>query len=160
MKNTIKINPEKFKALLETTTGKSLKEIATENGYSAQLFKNVLRRGEASPNIQAVVRLYGIEPSAYEDKPIVEATEPVTSDETDAKQITFDEVLSQLTLFELKGAIAETVRALIYDDVKAVVKDVIAETLNNVEVRAEFNPHRQSYDIYTRSKDNSDKWAI
>ena len=145
MKNTIKINPEKFKALLETTTGKSLKEIATENGYSSELFRNVLRRGEASPNIQAVVRLYGIEPSAYEVKPVEETTEPVTSDE---RQLTIDDIL--------EPDVKEVLRQFINE----AVKESIKEAFNNIELRADYDAHRQLYNFYSRFKDNSDKWAI
>ena len=133
MNNKIKIDGEKLKNLLESVTGKSLVDIALENGFSKDFFRNVIRRGEASPNVQAVVRLYGIEPSAYEIK-----TAPEPS-ETDSKQVTIDDIIT------------DDARAVI----KAVVKEAIVETLNNIvcnEVAASYDPKTQTYTVALRVK--------
>ena len=133
MNNKIKIDGEKLKNLLESVTGKSLVDIALENGFSKDFFRNVIRRGEASPNVQAVVRLYGIEPSAYEIKA---APEP---SETDSKQVTIDDLIT------------DDARAVI----KAVVKEAIVETLNNIvcnEVAASYDPKTQTYTVALRVK--------
>ena len=96
--NFIKIDGAKFKTLLESTTGKSLKEISLENGFSNAFLRMVVKTGKASPTAQAVARLYGIEPSAYEIKP-----EPVQAPE-EVKQITFDEVIGKLKELKLTFA--------------------------------------------------------
>jgi hypothetical protein len=131
MNNKIQIDGEKLKTLLESVTGKSLVEIALENGFSKDFFRNVIRRGEASPNVQAVVRLYGIEPSAYEKKADIKITcEP----KTDAKQLSIDDLIT------------EDAR----DVLKAVIKEAIVETLNSIvcnEVAAFYDSKTQVYTV-------------
>ena len=83
--------------------------------------------------MQAVVRLYGIEPSAYEIK-----TAPEPS-ETDSKQVTIEDLIT------------DDARAVI----KAVVKEAIVETLNNIvcnEVAASYDPKTQTYTVALRVK--------
>ena len=126
MNNKIKIDGEKLKNLLESVTGKSLVDIALENGFSKDFFRNVIRRGEASPNVQAVVRLYGIEPSAYEIK-----TAPEPS-ETDSKQVTIDDLIT------------DDARAVI----KAVVKEAIAEAFTSLTCKTlnvQYDEKRRRY---------------
>lgn len=126
MNNKIKIDGEKLKNLLESVTGKSLVDIALENGFSKDFFRNVIRRGEASPNVQAVVRLYGIEPSAYEIK-----TAPEPS-ETDSKQVTIDDLIT------------DDARAVI----KAVVKEAITEAFTSLTCKTlnvQYDEKRRRY---------------
>jgi lambda repressor-like predicted transcriptional regulator len=107
-KSYIYIDGAKFKNLLETKAGKSLKEISLENGFSDSFLRMVIKTGKASPAAQAVARVYGIEPSAYEDKPI----EPETPE---GKQISFDDLnsISRDELKELvKGALSEVFSSL------------------------------------------------
>lgn len=132
MKSTIKIDADKLQAVLETTTGKTLSEIALENGYSKELFRNVIRRGEASPNIQAVCRLYGIEPSAYELKPVIEP-----ANDSEGGQLTIDDLIT-----------ADAREAL-----KSVVKEALAEVINATENEVYFDPHRQLFHICFRVKE-------
>ena len=124
MNNKIKIDGEKLKNLLESVTGKSLVDIALENGFSKDFFRNVIRRGEASPNVQAVVRLYGIEPSAYEKKPDIKITcEP----KTDNKQLTIDDILTEDARDVLKAVIKEALIEVLSSASCAVVKGVSYE---------------------------------
>ena len=112
--NSIKIDGAKLKDLLEGATGKTLKELSLENGFSDSFLRMVVKSGKATPTAQAVIRLYGIEPSAYEIKP-----EPVTS-ETDTKQITFDDLLGAGVRDELKAVVKEAVREVLTDMLKDV----------------------------------------
>jgi len=86
--NIIAIDGAKFKALLEGATGKTLKEISLDNGFSDSFLRMVVKTGKASPTAQAVAKLYGIEPSAYEIKEA--KPETIESD----KQLTFDDLLT------------------------------------------------------------------
>lgn len=88
--NIINIDGAKLKALLESATGKTLKEISLENGFSDSFLRMVVKANRATPTAQAVIKLYGIEPSAYEVKEPVTETEPATSD---TKQLTIDDIL-------------------------------------------------------------------
>ena len=128
--NSIQIDGAKLKDLLEGATGKTLKELSLENGFSDSFLRMVVKSGKATPTAQAVIRLYGIEPSAYEIKP-----EPVTS-ETDAKQITFDDLLS----------------AGVRDELKAVIKEALIEVLFNGEFVAVYNPVDSSFKVIARNQ--------
>ena len=145
--NSIQIDGAKLKDLLEGATGKTLKELSLENGFSDSFLRMVVKQGKATPTAQAVIRLYGIEPSAYEIKP-----EPVTS-ETDTKQITFDEVLSQLTLGELRGAIAEVVGEIVRTEVKEIVKGAVKELFSDFTAKdfeATYDERIQTYTLVVR----------
>lgn len=125
----INIDGSKLKELLESATGKSLKEISLENGFSDSFLRMVIKSGKATPAAQAVIRRYGIEPSAYEVKPAA----PVKAKE-DSKQLSIDDLITP----DAK------------DVIKAVVKEAIIETLNNIvcnEIRANYDPLSHTYTI-------------
>lgn len=103
--NSIQINCEKFKALLEGATGKTLKEISLENGFSDSFLRMVVKSGTASPSAQAVAKLYGIEPSAYIYIPDIE---PYVENRDD-KQLTIDDLVRDDVRAELKALIKEAV---------------------------------------------------
>lgn len=105
-KNTIKINGAKLKELLQTTTGKSLGEIAIENGYSRSLINEAVRVNKASPLIQTLCKLYGIAPEAYEIKEV----KPETKSKS-GEQVSFNDFYIDR------------------DELKAIVKEAIAEVL-------------------------------
>lgn len=131
-KSYIDIDGAKLKTLLESTTGKTLKEISLENGFSDSFLRMVVKNGKATPAAQAVIRRYGIEPSAYEIKPAA------TGDDTEGKQLTFDDL----------GAINR-------DELKEIVKEAIIETLNNVvckEIIAGYDPKTQTYTVALKVK--------
>lgn len=129
--NVIDIDSKLFKSLLESAAGKSLKEISLENGFSDSFLRMVVKSGKASPSAQAVARIYGIEPSAYEIK-----TAPEPS-ETDSKQVTIDDLIT------------DDARAVI----KAVVKEAIREVINSQDTRVVFDPHRQLFNIYFKAEE-------
>ena len=128
-KSYINIDGAKFKNLLETKAGKSLKEISLENGFSDSFLRMVVKSGKATPAAQAVARVYGIEPSAYEDKPV----EPET---TEGKQISFDDLNS-----------------ISRDELKALIKESFLEFLYETEVRGIYDPITQSTKIAIRLKE-------
>ena len=130
----INIDGAKLKELLESATGKSLKEISLENGFSDSFLRMVVKSGKATPAAQAVIRRYGIEPSAYELKPDapVEITE-------DSKQLSIDDLITP----DAK------------DVIKAVVKEAIIETLNNIvcnEIAANYDPLSHTYTVAIKIK--------
>ena len=119
----INIDGAKLKELLESATGKSLKEISLENGFSDSFLRMVIKSGKATPAAQAVIRRYGIEPSAYEIKPAA----PGETKE-DSKQLSIDD-LNTISRDELKELLKEIIQeelvkcfnslACTYDNVKA-----------------------------------------
>ena len=122
------IDGERFKSLLESKTGKTLKELSLENGYSDSFLRMVVKTGKASPSAVTLAKLYGIEPSEYEVKPA-----DTSVDDTEGKQLTFDDL----------GAINRS-------ELKALIKEALIEVVNAQEFRACFDPHRQIFEIYSR----------
>lgn len=112
----IYIDGEKFKELLESASGKTLKQISLENGFSDSFLRMVVKSGKASPSAQAVAKLYGIEPSAYRVKP-VEDPEP---DTVKFEQITFDDLITEDAREALKAIVKEAVKEVITDMLKDV----------------------------------------
>ena len=125
------IDGEKFKTLLESKTGKTIKELSLENGYSDSFLRMVVKSGKASPSAVTLAKLYGIEPTEYE-KP-----EPVNfKPETDGEQISLDDLLT-ISKAELK----------------AIVKDSLLEILtgfNTKEAWATYDAISQTYTLSLR----------
>ena len=125
------IDGEKFKALLESKTGQTIKELSLENGYSDSFLRMVVKSGKASPSAVTLAKLYGIEPTEYE-KP-----EPVNfKPETDGEQISLDDLLT-ISKAELK----------------AIVKDSFLEILtgfNTKEAWATYDAISQTYTLSLR----------
>lgn len=126
----IYIDGEKFKELLESASGKTLKQISLENGFSDSFLRMVVKSGKASPSAQAVARLYGIEPSAYELKPVKDP-EPVTEDAT---QLTIEDLARYSLNANITEAIFITGRNEFKIIVKEAVKEVITDMLKDVEI--------------------------
>ena len=105
----INIDGAKLKELLESATGKSLKEISLDNGFSDSFLRMVVKSGKATPAAQAVIRRYGIEPSAYEIKPAA----PVKVKE-DSKQLSIDD-LSSINRNELKAIFKDVFNDIIFN---------------------------------------------
>ena len=138
--NIINIDGSKLKTLLESATGKTLKEISLENGFSDSFLRMVVKTGKASPTAQAVIKLYGIEPSAYEVKPETPETEANTSD--DVRQLTIDDLLEP------------DAKALL----KALIKEAILETINECacqEPTTFYDPKTQTHSVYLKVKRES-----
>lgn len=85
-KNTIKIDGAKVKEALEVTTGKTVYQIAKDNGFSDNFLKQACKANRASPIVQSVMRSYGLEPEDFKLK-----EEP----ETDYKQMSLEDMQSE-----------------------------------------------------------------
>ena len=122
---TIKIDGAKLRELLESKTGKTIYEIALESGYSSNVISNAVRKGYASSAVQNIARLYGISPDEYKLKD----TEPIK----EPAQISIDDI--------------ETIKR---EELKALIKEAIVETLNNIvcnEIIASYDPLSQVYTV-------------
>ena len=120
---TIKIDGNKLRSLLESTTNKSIYEIATESGYTSNVIANSCKKGYASSAVQNIARLYGITPDAYK----VNEEEPVKSIVKDPEQISFDD-LGGLTKDDIKDAIREALIELT-PSLTTLLTDVIKESV-------------------------------
>lgn len=130
----IRIDGAKLKELLESATGKTLKEISLENGFSDSFLRMVVKSGKATPAAQAVIRRYGIEPSAYEL-----TYKPDTAE--DGRQLTID---------DLNG-----LNSIGRDELKALIKEAIIETLECLScntIVACYDPRTQTYNISIKVK--------
>ena len=127
---TIKIDSAKLRQLLESKTGKTIYQIATESGYSKNVISNALKKGYASSAVQNIARLYDIAPVEYR---IPDFEEPVE---------------------ELKGQISiDDIESIKREELKALIKEAIAEIINSQEYVTTFDPHRQLFTIHTRIKE-------
>jgi hypothetical protein len=104
-KNTIKINGNELKRRIEDDLGRSIYDIATNNGYSRNLIAQAIRTGKASPVVQTLLKLYGITPEEYE----IKDPEPPKKG-----QISFDDI-EELSRSELKSLIKETILETLED---------------------------------------------
>ena len=114
-RNTIKINGEKLRTLLESSTGKNLYQIAEENGFSRNIIIESIRNGRASPIIQNIAKLYGIAPEAYQIK---EEPAPVKEPE----QMTIKE-FNVFTPEDFKKAIKEGIYEAIEENIPYIVAE-------------------------------------
>ena len=141
--NVINIDGSKLKALLESATGKTLKEISLENGFSDSFLRMVVKSGKATPTAQAVIKLYGIEPSAYEVKP---ETEPATSDD---RQLTIDDILAP----DVKEVLRQFIKEAVFDAFK-VASSVGFDSVTSNKPESIKAKHPDEI------KGAGDKWAI
>lgn len=134
MGKLINIDGSKLKALLENATGKTLATLGVENGYSKSILTNAVRRNTASPAVVALVRLYGIEPSAYEVREVT--TLRALEAERERKQLTLDDLVRDDVRAELKAIVKEAIREEGWKEsqLKQIVKEAIAETLNGAVI--------------------------
>ena len=128
---TIKIDGAKLRQLLETKTGKSIYQIATESGYSKNVISNAIRQGYASSAVQNIARLYDITPDDYK---VIE-TDPVKTEELKG-QISIDDI--------------ETIKR---DELKSIIKEAIAEMLSEYAYACVTDPLRQETRLYFRKKE-------
>lgn len=105
---TIKINGAKLRQLLETKTGKTIYQIATESGYSKNVISNAIKKGYASSAVQNIARLYEIYPDDYKViEPDPEPTEEIKG------QISIDDI--------------ETIKR---DELKVLIKEAVTEVIS------------------------------
>lgn len=109
---TIKIDGAKLRQLLESKTGKTIYQIATESGYSKNVISNAIKKGYASSAVQNIARLYDIAPVEYQ---ILEFkhTEPDP------------ELKGQISIDDIESIKRDELKALI----KEACKEAIAETM-------------------------------
>ena len=104
---TIKIDGAKLRQLLESKTGKTIYQIATESGYSKNVISNAIKKGYASSAVQNIARLYEIYPDDY--KVIESAPDPT------------EEIKGQISIDDI-----ETIKR---DELKALIKEALREVL-------------------------------
>ncbi len=123
---TIKIDGAKLRELLESKTGKTIYQIATESGYSKNVISNAIKKGYASSAVQNIARLYEIYPDDY--KVIEPDPEPTE---------------------EIKGQISiDDIESIKKDELKSIIKETILETLSDFkckDVRAQYDPIYRVY---------------
>ena len=117
-KNVISINGSKYRELIENASGKTLKEISLENGFSDSFLRMVVKTGKASPTAQAVAKLYGIEPSAYEVKP-----EVMPDTTANVKQMSIEDLNLVNLPDEVKDAIKVLVMSTVIEALNEYFKD-------------------------------------
>lgn len=123
---TIKIDGAKLRELLETKTGKTIYQIATESGYSKNVISNAIKKGYASSAVQNIARLYDITPDDY--KVIETDPEPVE---------------------ELKGQISiDDIESIKRDELRAIIKEAIVEILRENDFAIVDDPIRCQKTIY------------
>ena len=83
-KNTFKIDGAKVKEALEAATGKTVYQIAKENGFSDNFLKQACKANRASPIVQSVMRSYGLDPEDFKLK-----------EEPELKQMTIEDMQSE-----------------------------------------------------------------
>lgn len=121
---TIKIDGAKLRELLESKTGKTIYQIATESGYSKNVISNAIKKGYASSAVQNIARLYEIYPDDYKViEPDPEPTEEIKG------QISIDDIES-IKKDELKAIIKESIVELLSGYECVVVDDIIRNKKN------------------------------
>lgn len=108
---TIKIDGAKLRQLLESKTGKTIYQIATESGYSKNVIANAIKKGYASSAVQNIARLYDITPDDYK---VIEP-DPVKTEELKG-QISIDDIES-IKKDELKAILKESIREVIAESI-------------------------------------------
>lgn len=118
-KNNIKIDGDKLRSLLESASGKSIYQVALGCGYSRNLIAEAIRVGVASPIVQNVAKLYGIEPSAYELK--TPAIAPISPESVEKD--------NQLSIYDLsQEALNEAVKKAL----EAILPEMFKTTLDKM----------------------------
>lgn len=84
-KNSIYIDGEKLRKHIEAVTGKTIYEVSEEAGFSKKFLFESCKKGVASPTVQAVLKVLGIDVFKFE----IKKDEPT---ETEYKQLSFDDL--------------------------------------------------------------------
>lgn len=125
-KNTININGEKLRELLEIETGLSIYEIAESNGFSRNLIAEAIRKGKASPIVQMIAERCGL----LKDDYILKESE--VKEIAPGRQISIDDITLNISR----------------DELKSLIKETILETINDFEcnqVGAYYDPKTRVY---------------
>lgn len=132
-KNTIRINGDKLKSLLEQTTQKTLRQISLDNGFSRNLISEACRQGKASPVVQNIAKLYGITPEAYmiKEEPEIKEPEIIEEPRPEGEQISIEDLAS-----------------ISRDELKEIVKEAVIDVLDSFrarELNGEYDPIENVY---------------
>lgn len=127
-KNSIKINGDKLRTLLEERTGLTIYQIAQINGFSRNLIAESIRKEIASPIVQMIADKCGVNTEEYIYK------EPITAPERTQISIDDYESIKRSELLEL-------------------IKEAIIELVNETEVRAYTDPLKQETRFYFKKKE-------
>lgn len=128
-KNSINIDGEKLRNIVERRLGFNIYAIAEANGYSRNLVAQAIRSGKASPLIQNLLRLYEVTPEEYEYKE--EEITPIDP------QLTFDDI---------------EVDSISRAELKAIVKEAIEETLNSLTWRMDTKTNTVTFIVGNEDK--------
>lgn len=134
-KNSINIDGEKLKSLLEGTTGKTVYQISTENGFSKNLISEAIRNNKASPIVQNIAKLYGIAPEAYklkEETPTDEISSAPAQMSIDDFKALLDE-RPTYTPEDFKKAIIEGMFKAIEENIPYICAEIGKTTKGNVK---------------------------
>ena len=99
-RNSINIDGEKLRNIVELRLGLNIYSFCEANGYSRNLVAQAIRSGKASPLVQNLLRLYSVDPSEYIYK------EPIKEDKAPA-QMSIDDI-TPITRAELKEIVKES----------------------------------------------------
>ena len=161
-RNYIDIDGAKLKDLLESATGKSLKEISLDNGFSDSFLRMVVKSGKATPAAQAVIRRYGIEPDAYKLKPV--EIEDVKESSEEAKQLSIDDFITEDARDVLKAIIKEALREELLlaidgdviinrgENLKAFIRQVMFETPYIRVTGIDYDPKEQRFKLFANKE--------
>lgn len=116
---TIKIDGAKLRELLESKTGKTIYQIATESGYSKNVISNAISKGYASSAVQNIARLYDITPDDY--KFIEPEPDPIS-------EANADELKGQISIDDIEAIIGFGKK----NKLKVLIKEAIAETFTSL----------------------------
>lgn len=132
-KTTIKIDGARLKELLILSTGKTIREISLESGYSPNFISEACSKGFASSAVQNLVKSYGINREAYE----------VKDNEADLEE---DK--------PLKGQISiEEITPLTREEFKVLVKEAIVEVLSDLRgdwLSTGYDPTTQTFKAFLK----------
>lgn len=137
-KNTIKINGQKLKILIEDDLGMSIYEIATDNGYSRNLVAQAIRTGKASPVVQTLLRLYDIKPWEYE----IKDPEPPKKGQMSFEDI--EEIKREDLKDLIKEAMVEALQSFNYIRVTGISYDPVNKRFKLFANEEELNNARDS----------------
>ena len=138
---TIKIDGAKLRQLLESKTGKTIYQIATESGYSKNVISNAIKKGYASSAVQNIARLYDITPDDYK------VIERVTT--LRALEYEEEKKLKQLSIDDLNSISRE--------ELKVLIKEAVLETLKTfgyVRVTGiDYDPYYKRFKLTINEED-------
>ena len=137
---TIKIDGAKLRQLLETKTGKTIYQIATESGYSKNVISNAIKKGYASSAVQNIARLYEIYPVDYRILEIEHKDEELKG------QISIDDME-----YKEADALPENFKALIKETVKEAIVEALSPCVRVTGI--DYDPIHKRFKLFVNEED-------